>query len=992
LPSCKEPQKGEKPDGKLTEKIYYDYSADGFSAVKHYLDKNGNVIEEHLYGIDETLGILAPTAIATNTHGEDGKIAESKCRYLNHALNAQPERLMTLTSSDNQLYDYRVINASGATLMYVCETTDANGNPTKTDYYTPGGRLTLTSNDTYRENGTRLCSEAYDAEGTKLYSCKYNENGSFTEAEVFDGVETVKVSAEYYENGFIKSYTEKKLDKAGGYVYAPFTVDFNEKGNVTKYKDTNVYYDATGEKLTAISTRKFDYTVDENGRITEKNSKPNTANPTKTLYTYDEKGRMTSEKTSNKGVTVSSKTYTWNSDGTYDVAIRNNGVLDQITKFNASGLPTRADNYQSGKVIYYTESKYDASDRLVKAEYYLNGNLKGSLSYEYNVHGDVTVEKKSGSYGFAHNEYEYDETGKLTLATIYSQSGTKSQSTEYLPDGSQCVTKYDGIGGYTATTVNDKGVITKYEVLENRVKTTVFYEYHSNGNKKLERIEQDGKLSSETLYREDGKPTQITAIDENGDHYKATYEYHSNGKEKYVATYKNGILFSAGKYNSAGNVEELTVTDENGNLSVSKYTRENGIPTRIDVYTEGKLTAYTLIEYFTYKNDQENNVKSIRTYDEDGLIALNMEYEDIYVYYKHVYVLVKEEVFQGGELIAYSYIEYDKESGNPVSSKEALGSLYIETTYSTKTYGYIIEQKKYSDGVLVSIYGCESPNVVPPTYIETFYGADGKITHVYEYASHSEEPKVVKEYVYEYLENGNYRIASYFMRDNVKCIGNVKEYRPDGTLAYGEYYSYYTSYTQYYSKEFIYYNEKELPVRSLQYTGDGKYLEEENLNEYGSNNKVIKHTRIVYRNNEVDQIMITECDENGKMTYSSHEFKDGRKSETFITYDKNGDVTERKDFKNGELSSHYLKEFDENGNVIRIYDKTEYRTKETIKTYNSENLVKEIFEYENDALVKRIAYEYHTNGQMSSVISYDAAGNVINKTFYDEDGNYLPSV
>jgi YD repeat-containing protein len=135
--------------------------------------------------------------------------------------------------------------------------------------------------------------------------------------------------------------------------------------------------------------------VDENGRITEKNSKPNTANPTKTLYTYDEKGRMTSEKTSNKGVTVSSKTYTWNSDGTYDVAIRNNGVLDQITKFNASGLPTRADNYQSGKVIYYTESKYDASDRLVKAEYYLNGNLKGSLSYEYNVHGDVTVEKKS---------------------------------------------------------------------------------------------------------------------------------------------------------------------------------------------------------------------------------------------------------------------------------------------------------------------------------------------------------------------------------------------------------------------------------------------------------------------------------------------------------------------------------------------------------------------------------------------------------------------
>ncbi len=196
---------------------------------------------------------------------------------------------------------------------------------------------------------------------------------------------------------------------------------FNEDGLVIEW----IEFDRSGD---AESTRRYTYSDD---LLTLEEEYRGARWPHETIgYTHDETGGRTTAEVRAGGGTLR-KTIVYERDG--------DGRLTAVTEYDASGAEItrvaytytadekRADRYDpSGELTSWSIETFDTSGRLAEISAYTAGSEDSpfTVSYEYDDHGNVTLEETSGSLsiGFivitttpsetrTSYEYTYDEVG-----------------------------------------------------------------------------------------------------------------------------------------------------------------------------------------------------------------------------------------------------------------------------------------------------------------------------------------------------------------------------------------------------------------------------------------------------------------------------------------------------------------------------------------------------------------------------------------------------
>lgn len=965
---------GKKPAG-LTEKVRYDYTAEGFAVIKSYENAKGQVLTEQIYMIDSGLGVLSLYSNTENTFDKSGKLTGAVACQTQNAIYAVPDKTLTLGASADARFGYEVKDGSGNLVMYLREESDSLGRTVKAEYFTAGGRLYMTETVEYHENGAPKAFTASDSTGEVLCTVSYNTRGNFTSATVTEGKTTTRVSAEYYGSGTIKSYTSTSTDEAGGYTSAPETVTFNENGDVKEYGDFKPSYYSNGKPKTS-SDGDITYTFNENGTVTKKDDFSSTVHPETTTYEYDKEGRLVN-KTAKSNGKVSSKTlYTYEQDGTYkEEKFESSGKLTQRCLYDANGNVTKSELYSGDKLYASQVYAYDALGRLVKHTVYSGtsmANPSGTATYAYNVHGDVTELKSNGTLGQKHVKYEYSASGKLKKLSSLDVSGKVLQSIDYFDDGS-----YRLLSGNYMVTYDKYDRLIAQETAKGTPVQKKYYEYYTGKKLRSYFFYSNNTLVESEEYREDGKPIKIVKTGEYGKKTETIYEYYEDGKQKLLEVYTGGVLTSCAKYNTDGNLTEMTARDENGKLFTAVYTRENGVPARIDTYRENVLAEYTLLEYFTYTSDEKNDPKSIRTYDKNGALILNMVYDKINVQINpgYVYALVRQEVFENGVIIASAEMEYSPVNGNLAKKTEKAGTVCVKTEFNTANLSgkeEVLTRSTFSEGKLVSYYERTIVNN-KAVYREAFYGEDGLATHIYVYGAQDAENPISEIYTYEYHKNGKpSREERHTVKNGKTLLTGVKCYSISGALTLQEDYKYSSS-GSFYSMESISYGEDGKVVRTASYKAlsDKMYIDSELLYEYHANGKTAKETELHYlTDGTVSRSTVKEYDEEGRLLHSLYKSGASTMEETICEYGANGTRTRYEVLKNGEVKQLELTELDENGNAVRIYKLENGSEYETLMSYNSAGLMLEKTYFVNGAEKTREVCEYHENGEKRSVTVY----------------------
>lgn len=123
----------------------------------------------------------------------------------------------------------------------------------------------------------------------------------------------------------------------------------------------------------------------------------------------------------------------------------------------------------------------------------------------------------------------------------------------------------------------------------------------------------------------------------------------------------------------------------------------------------------------------------------------------------------------------------------------------------------------------------------------------------------------------------------------------------------------------------------------------------------------------------------------GSIVSDSLKYMDGRL--TISSYNKQGQLTETKDFKNGELQSQTVNKYDDNGRILE----SQHQNLAFVNTPNQVLSQKEIYEYDKYGYLMRVAYQRISgNNQKSSgflTCMYDEYGNRIDGNSYYEYDN-----
>lgn len=1001
------------PSVKTTPKTYYSYGIEGFSVIKQDVDENGNPVRETLYQIDGEFGILAPAMSITASYGEDGKMISAEGKYLSLAVYATPQTKFTVAESQVALYDYAV-SIGRNVQAYIKETRDENGNVTKTENFGRGGRLISTELTEYYENGERKTLHTVAAGGKTVCTCSFNEQGNFTFATVTEGDVTVTVTAEYYENGVIKSYTQKTAEGEGDKSPETLTVTFNEQGSVTQYKDFSVTYADDG--VTPLESQKdfFCYSFDESGRVKTITEKNDTKVKYVTTYTYDSEGRLT-DCVKKEGLRVQSRsTYTYENDGTYKQMVNGaNDKKEKLISYNSLGNPVREESFEGDAVLAYIRYTYDSYGQLVKAEHFVSNISNGTATYSYNLHGDVTLEKLTGTFGNKNLAYQYFDNGELRLI-IYRDSSNRIQTRiEYFEDGSVCQTVYSG-DNYTAQTVNKNGTTVKYEVMKDGVKQAEAYGYYESGAVKVTELYVNDSLTKKTLYREDGKTLEVFSVDESGNRIGTNYEYYENGAVKSTFYYLNGSFAGGSEFLQDGNVGKTYTVDGQGVIYTSVYIRKDGVPTRIDTFVGDVFAEYTTLEYYSYVNDNENSVKLIRTYDTADTLVFEAEYAQIYLKSsgEYAHVLVREEYFEGGSIIAYFYAEYSEENGNIISSRTLLDGVRTETEYDTSENGRITSEKTYSGDVLVYVYeSAEHPESAHATYASHFYTADGRLEYSIIYVPSSDN---VPDYKFEYDESGNIKYKTHYrFYENEIFVSEYFEYDGNGNTVKEEKYSYINDKAT--NKELWIYDDDGNVLAHYAYKAgsldEDWQIRTEEFFAYNDEGVIIKQIKNIYSAPDTfESKFLAEYNGKGLLTHKLSEryssYANAVIEEIFITYDENDRITEQLTVHDSIISYRNVYEYYANGeksleiryNNDNIISKTAYYENGNMKEshhykdgqltnevyYREDGSRHEVYFYEDSQLVQKVVYS--EKGNLQAVFQY-RNGELVNETHYDENGN-----
>ena len=192
------------------------------------------------------------------------------------------------------------------------------------------------------------------------------------------------------------------------------------------------------------------------------------------------------------------------------------------------------------------------------------------------------------------------------------------------------------------------------------------------------------------------------------------------------------------------------------------------------------------------------------------------------------------------------------------------------------------------------------------------------------------------------------------------------------------------------------------------------------IDEYDENDKILKSTEYVYRNNEWQAsgyFTEYEYDENGNQikitdykskdcieSYETFEYDDNGNRISYKSsfpgvykvyeikdrYDDKGNLTETQYFLEGVLFRYIYREYDDNNNLIKEYCFEDGTYEEFY--YNDENKVRRKNNFKDGDFVGCSDYEYNTDGfaVIESVYTHHNGKNLLNSKIYtDEDGAIL---
>ena len=725
----------------------------------------------------------------------------------------------------------------------------------------------------------------FDEEGNKIESW-YTDTGALERQIKYDENDVKLSETTFYENGNPK--TETTFDALGN------------ANRVTEYEDI------TSNILSAINPQsgevifKSETTQDENGNTIVTTTDESGVKCYETIYYTD--GRIVSKK--------------------YNSA---NSVLEE------------AEYDSTGNMISKSEYEYWHGDKIKnQKDYYGSGQLKKETEYSY--------------YGEIGSETEYYENGNTKSAKTYSGKWLKSE-TEYYENGNI----------KSAKTYN-------YSRLESET------EYYENGNIKSAKTYNYSRLESETEYYENGNIKSAKTYS-NGE-LKSETEYHENGKTKSAKTYYYG-----------GSLESESYFHENGNLaSQTKYQSDGVIDSVTDYYEDGKTIAHELIYSSLWKRPDYE-----RFYDENGVQTQGIYYnyssvdsKDFsvanYTYYENGVKTHTKDFDPEGTLVGER--NYDSE-GNVITDKQYIYTANDDGTVTkiTKTDGVktsatitdadgnIIEEIKYAeDGTGKGVTYDKNGNKISVI----LYDADGnKISETFENNNSGKTTIEYKDGVCtETVHDTNGRIISVFVLDseNNRGSGTVYSYYDNGKIKSEAAYEGDTK-----QKETVYNQNGSVNSVSM-FDADGNKTDS-TVYDYYENGNV--KTETLFK--DETKTFETAYDKDGNKTAeTSFDTETGLKKEE-IRYNTDDSKTILTYVENEFLSKEAS--YDSAGNIVSetTYNKDGTRT---VTEFVNGILTKQIIYYNNGTVKSDTTFE---NGKKAFEVSYDEAGTKLLETTFDTE-------
>jgi RHS repeat-associated protein len=446
------------PDGVATS---YGYDAAG--ETTQVTDGAGNVTRFSFDALGRQTASVNPDGTsATVTYDPAGnQLAQSSLDASRHTLttesatyNGEGQQLSTTDAlGDTIAYTYNAAGGLTAETQPVSSSAgivtsfgyDAAGNQTR---YTDGnGRNWITAYNSWNLPGSQVepATSQYSTPASSTTTIAYNGDGKPVTATTPGGV---TITDTY------NAMNEVTGQSGSGATAATATRSFS--------------YDAAGNMLTAATTS------------TAGSGQP--SNATSETFTWNDRGLLLTSAGS-----AGSTSYTWNGDG-QQASVNDAAGLTSYGYDSAGRLHTLADP-ASGATLTYSYNPmsqpsrityggsgadtrsfgYNSLHELTSDTLTAGSTTVASISYGYDLNGDITSKATTGFVGGAANTYTYDQAGRLTswnngtTTTSYAYDGAGNRvqagSTNYAYDARDQLTS-DGTSSYSYSANGDLTSVT----------------------------------------------------------------------------------------------------------------------------------------------------------------------------------------------------------------------------------------------------------------------------------------------------------------------------------------------------------------------------------------------------------------------------------------------------------------------------------------------------------------------------------------------------
>ncbi len=643
-----------------------------------------------------------------------------------------------------------------------------------------------------------------------------------------------------------------------------------------------------------------------------------------------------------------------------------------------NGKYTTGTVYQDGEeagelTVEYTTAD-DNTEYVYKVNFvYTEGTGTILLNEKQDVISKIGYDADGNEISNVTCEYTYDSNGNKTKALVYNE-GQLQEEQEYAL----------GVDG---------ACYLKRNVQHYSEDNYAVYEYNEHGDETLYSQYSDGVLRFEYRYEHtyDGNGALVRTLQYSGEELEVTYEYsydnektyktavESNG-EKTVWTEENGALTHAVSYDANG----IIVKEEQYKIhSDEKHYDEKGKAISVSYkhctisYKDG-VKASELV----YVYDDDMNVIGKKEYDQNGTLCA--DYKTEYEFFDNGYIKKQSEYLNGRLL---SEKEYEMEGNHRKLLRDTEydenGGIIKESIYTTYREGNIvlsrvIKSTRVENGEKTITENDETGR--RSAYQK--YDASGTLVmdQKYEYELYEDGgTKIQKTYNFGKLSS----VTEYLEESEDGVLYIITQYDEDGTPRFVSEYSPRGDGTNYTSKQTWFYGKGHYEVTEF-YKVKGmvpKHSQcfDESGNLVGETEYTLKDDGTSYESKSMSISQRTYYlygfDENGNMIRTEEK----KKVKNIKEYDENGNVLKKYYYEEGESGEFYLSEYEylidgkqktecysENGELIQIR-----------YTYTVDDKIKTEY-YGADGTLSNIQYRYKVDGEWINEL-YDENGKLISK-------------